>query len=76
MKVHGIATTEEDYKTLKEFFGKIQIRVYHGCDNLYVYNNFVGRMVVYSMNPALIAQRIREGKITTNVHKDWPEEWK
>ena len=76
MKTYGILTSETDYKTLKEFFGKIQIRVYHGCDNLYVYNDFLGRMVVYSMNPALVAQQIRDGKITSRVSDTWPKEWK
>ena len=76
MKTYGLATSETDYKILKAFFGKIQIRVNHGTDNLYVYNDFLNRMIFYSCNPSLIAQQIREGKITNRVNPDWPEEWK
>ena len=75
MKTYGISTTEEDYKTLKEFFGKIQIRVNHGCDNLYVYNEFLNKKIFYSCNPFLIAQQIREGKITNKTKEDWPKRW-
>lgn len=75
MKTYGLATSEADYKTLKTFFGKIQIRVNHGTDNLYVFNEYLGKLVFYSCNVAMIAQQIREGKITKKVSSIWPKEW-
>ena len=76
MKTYGLATSETDYKTLKDFFGKIQIRVENGVDLLYVWNDFIQRRIFYSYNPALIAQQIREGKITSRTKETWPIEWR